>query len=106
VTDKPIELDSHRGMQAQKATTLRRLLAEVEANEESLRQRQAEFEAHLVAAPAASWEEAMDKVRYILRIHMASLAAEDTRGRALVTAVLADMARLAGEPPPTSEHGA
>ena len=29
MTDRPIELDSHRGMAAQKATELRRLLSEV-----------------------------------------------------------------------------
>jgi hypothetical protein len=33
MTDKTIDLDQHRGMAAQKATDLRRLLAEVEANE-------------------------------------------------------------------------
>ena len=33
MTDKPIDLDQHRGMAAQKATDLRRLLAEVESNE-------------------------------------------------------------------------
>jgi len=38
---------------AQKATELRRLLAEVAANEQALRRRQAELEAQLVAAPAA-----------------------------------------------------
>jgi hypothetical protein len=33
MTDKPVELDQHRGMAAQKATELRRLLAEVAVNE-------------------------------------------------------------------------
>jgi hypothetical protein len=33
ITDKTIDLDHRRGMEAQKATDLRRLLAEVEANE-------------------------------------------------------------------------
>jgi hypothetical protein len=36
MTDKTIELDQHRGMAAQKATELRRLLADVEANEKAL----------------------------------------------------------------------
>jgi hypothetical protein len=56
MTDKTIDLDQCRGMEAQKATDLRRLLAEVEANEHSLRLRQDELEAHLADAPAASWE--------------------------------------------------
>ena len=56
MTDKTIDLDGRRGMEAQKATDLRRLLAEVEANERSLRLRQDELEAHLAGAPASSWK--------------------------------------------------
>ena len=44
MTDKTIDLDGRRGMEAQKATDLRRLLAEVEANEHTLRLRQEELE--------------------------------------------------------------
>jgi hypothetical protein len=33
MTDKTIDLDQHRGMAAQKATDLRRLLADVEADQ-------------------------------------------------------------------------
>jgi hypothetical protein len=43
MTDSPITLDRHRGMAAQKATEIRRLIAEVEANEKSLRDRQEEL---------------------------------------------------------------
>jgi hypothetical protein len=32
VTETPIELDKHRGMAAQKATDIRRVIADVEAN--------------------------------------------------------------------------
>ena len=58
MTDKTIDLDQHRGMAAQKATGLRRLLADVEANEKALRLRQDELEAHLLPAPASNWCEA------------------------------------------------
>ena len=95
MTDKTIDLDGRRGMEAQKATDLRRLLTEVEANERSLRLRQDELEAHLADAPAASWEEAAEKVRYVLGLYAATLATEDTRGRSLIAAVLADLERLA-----------
>jgi hypothetical protein len=54
MTDKSIDLDQHRGMAAQKATELRRLLADVEANEQELRLRQDELESHLVAVPATN----------------------------------------------------
>jgi hypothetical protein len=99
MTDKMIDLDRRRGMEAQKATDLRRLLAEVEANECALRLRQGELEAHLVAAPAANWEEAAEKARYVLGLYAATLTAEDTRRRTLVEAVLEDLERLAGAPP-------
>lgn len=98
MTDKTIDLDGRRGMAAQKATDLRRLLSEVEANDKVLRRRQDELEAHLMAAPAATWPEAAEKARYVLGLYVATLAAEDTRRRKLVAAVLADLERLAGEP--------
>jgi hypothetical protein len=94
MTDKPIDLDEHRGMQAQKATDLRRLLTEVKANEAALRLRQGELEEHLVAAPAANWGEAAEKVRYVLSLYSATLSSEDTRARTLVAAVLEDLDRL------------
>ena len=97
MTDKTIDLDRHRGMAAQKATDLRRLLADVEANETQLRQRQDELEAHLLAAPAANWHEAADKARYLLKLFAATLAAQDPRRQMMIAAVLADFKRLAGE---------
>ena len=97
MTDKTIDLDQHRGMSAQKATELRRLLADVEANEKALRLRQAELETHLLAAPAANWHEAAEKARYLLNLFAATLAAQDPRRQKLIAAVLADLARLSGE---------
>lgn len=48
MTEKTIDLEQDRGMPAQKATDLRRLLADVETNEKALRLRQDELEAHLL----------------------------------------------------------
>jgi hypothetical protein len=98
MTEKTIDLDVHRGMAAQKATDLRRLLADVEANEKELRLRQDELEAHLLAAPAANWHEAADKARYLLSLFAATPAAQDPRRQKLIAAVLADFSRLEGEP--------
>jgi hypothetical protein len=95
MTDKTIELDQHRGMAAQKATDLRRLLAEVEANERALRRRQDEVESHLLAAPAANWREAAEKARYLLNLFANSLTAADPRRQKLIAAVLDDFERLA-----------
>jgi len=97
MTDKTIDLDQHRGMAAQKATDLRRLLSEVAANERALRIQQDELEAHLVAAPAANWHEAAEKARYLLNLFSATLAAQDSRRQQLIAAVLADFGRLSGE---------
>ena len=94
MTDRPVDLDHHRGMAAQKATTLRRLLADVEANEEALRLRQDELETHLLAAPATSWQEAAEKARYLLNLFAATIAAQDPRRQKLIAAVLADLKRL------------
>jgi hypothetical protein len=97
MTDKTIDLDERRGMAAQKATTLRRLLADVEANEEQLRLRQDELESHLLAAPAANWQEAAEKARYLLNLFGATIAAQDPRRQKLIAAVVADFKRLSSE---------
>ena len=94
MSDDPIALDQHRGMAAQKATGIRRLVAEVEANERELRRRQAELEIQLVAAPAPSWHEAAEKARYLLTLFAATPAAQDPRRQKLIAAVLEDFARL------------
>ena len=97
MTDKTIDLDQHRGMAAQKATELRRLVADVEANEQALRLRQDELEAQLLAAPAANWHEAADKARYLLNLFAGTLGAQDPRRQMLIAAVIADFKRLSGE---------
>ena len=97
MNDKPLDLDSHRGMAAQKATDIRRILADVEHNAKELRDRQAVLEDQLLSAPAASWPEAAAKARYVLNLYAAGLAPADTRHRDLVAAVFADFTRLSSE---------
>lgn len=97
MTDKPIDLDQHRGMSAQKATGLRRLLAEVESNEKTLRLRQDELETQLLSAPAANWHDAAEKARYLLNLFAATLGAQDPRRQKLIAAVLADFKRLSAD---------
>jgi peptidoglycan hydrolase CwlO-like protein len=93
-TDDPVKLDQHRGMAAQKATELRRLLSEVEADQQSLRTRQDELETHLLAKPADDWEHAAEKARYLLTRFATTPAAEDPRTQKLIAAVLEDFRRL------------
>jgi len=84
MTKQTIELDMRRGMAAQKATELRRLMAEVAANEQLLRSRQNDLEEQLLASPAASWPEAAEKARYLLALFAGSSAAQDPRRQMLI----------------------
>ena len=97
MNDDPVDLDKHRGMAAQKATDIRRVLADVEANAKLLRDRQGAVEVQLLEVPATSWAEAAAKARYVLNLYASELAPADTRHRDLVAAVLADFARLSDE---------
>jgi hypothetical protein len=97
MSDKPLDLDKHRGMAAQKATDIRRILADVENNARDQRERQGTLENQLLSVPAASWPEAAAKARYVLNLYAAELAPADTHHRDLVAAILADFARLSNE---------
>jgi hypothetical protein len=97
MNETPVDLDKRRGMAAQKATDIRRVLADVEANAKLLRDRQSAVEIQLLAVPATSWPEAAAKARYVLNLYAALLAPADTHHRDLVAAVTADFTRLSGE---------
>ena len=90
MTDRTIDLDQHRGMAAQKETEIRRLVAEVEADERALRLRQEE----LLALPAATWHDAAEKARYLLNFFAATPAAQDPRRQKLIANVLDDFGHL------------
>jgi len=97
MSSEPFDLDKQRGMAAQKATDLRRVLAEVESNARDLRERQAAVENQLLGVPADTWHEAAAKARYVLNLYIASLSPDDTRHRNLAAAVLDDLTRLTRE---------
>jgi hypothetical protein len=96
MTDEPLDLDEHRGMAAQKATLIRRQRSEVQADQAAERARQAELEALLLAAPAATWPEAAAKARYLIQLFAATPDAQTPRHRQLIAAVLDDFAKLSG----------
>src|SRR5688500_19642783 len=97
MTDRTIELDKHRGMAAQKATELRRLVTEVAAERARLQARQDELERFLTAAPSLSWSDAVEKARYLLTLFATCPEAEDPRRQKLITDLLADFERLLEE---------
>ena len=97
MTDEPLDLDKHRGMAAQKATDIRRVLVDVETNARELRDRQRALENQLLSVPAVSWPEAAAKARYVLNLYAAGLAPADTHHRDLVAAVFEDFAWLSND---------
>ena len=101
MADQPTDLDAHRGMAAQKATDLRRLRSEVEADQAALHARQTTLEDLLASAPAADWPEAVEKARYLLGLFAQSLDASDLRRRKLIDQVLSDFDHLLDK----SAHG-
>ena len=94
MTEKPIDLDQRRGLSAQRATESRRLISEVEAHEAKLRRLRAEAEEQFLALPAATWEEAAVKAKYLLSLYAETLAGGDARTKRLIRAVLEDFERL------------
>jgi hypothetical protein len=98
LAEDTIDLDGRRGLAAQKATRLRRLLAADDADRAALRERKQELERLLVAAPATSWVEVVAKVRYLLILFAQTPAAEDPRRATLIADVFADFKRLLAEP--------
>ena len=91
MTDRTIDLDQHRGMSAQKATELRRILADVDAAAKALEARQEALETQLIAEPASTWEEAAEKARYLISLLALTPAARDPRRKTLIASVLEDL---------------
>jgi DNA-binding IclR family transcriptional regulator len=98
MTERPVELDEHRGMAAQKSTELRRRLHEVQADQAALWRRQDEFERYALAAPSATWPEAVAKARYLIQLFAATPEAQDPRRQKLIAKVLDELARLSDQP--------
>jgi hypothetical protein len=94
MTTEPVELDEHRGMNAQKDIEIRPRLHEVRLDQAALRERQAELEKFLIAAPSQTWAEAAAKARYLIEPFAGTAEAQDARRRRLIAIVLDDMTRL------------
>ncbi len=97
IMDKPVQLDEHRGMAAQKSTEVRRRNHEVEADQAALRSRQEEFERHVVAVPSTTWLEAAEKAQYLIQLFAATPEGRDPRRQELIARVLDDFALLSNQ---------
>jgi hypothetical protein len=89
-----VDLDQHRGIAAQRATDIRRLVQEVAEDRARLAAQQASLEQFMAAAPALSWPEVADKVRYLMTLFLATAEGEDPRRRKLVNDLLSDVDTL------------
>ena len=63
-----------------------------------LHDRAPRLEAQLLAAPAATWQEAAEKAHYLLTLFAATPNAQDPRRQKLIAAVLEDFERLSHIP--------
>ncbi len=82
MTDRPVDLDEHRGRAAQKDTEIRRRLHEVQADQAALRARQEELEGFMLATEATTWPE------------VATPEAQDPRRQKLIASAIAELDRL------------
>jgi len=99
---RPVVLDEHRGLTAQKEIDARRLRSHVRADQDELKRSQAALSDHLFSKPAETWSEVAEKCRYILRLFAMTGEAQNPRYKQLVADALEDLARLqTGESTPT-----
>lgn len=91
-----IDLDGHRSGVEQRATEIRRRLEAVREDQHQLETRQKEFEAFILAGPAANWPEAAAKAQYLIQLLVNTYAVRDPRQRELIDSVFKDFAFLAG----------
>ena len=95
MTDDPVELDKHRGMNAQQQTEARRLqLNKFQAEQEAVRLRQEELESLLVAAPAETWSEVAAAAQYLIQLLATTSEGQNERRKELIARTLDDLARL------------
>lgn len=95
MNDDPVDLDDRRSTAGRMATNMRRhSLKEFEADQESLRHRQEELEAQLLAEPAETWTEAAAKTQYLIRLYAQTTEGQDARRQKLIERALGDLARL------------
>jgi hypothetical protein len=97
VTDKPVDLDEHRGMAAQRDTEIRRRLSGVKADQAAVRARQDELEGFLLATEATTWPEAAAKARFLIQLYAGTPEGQDPRRQKLIANTIAELDRLSDQ---------
>ena len=98
MTDEPVELDSHRGMNAQRHTVVRRRLQEVKADQAAIRIRKDDLEMHLHASPATTLLEIAAKAKYLLQLFASTAEAKHPRRQDLIASSLKEIDALLNDP--------
>ena len=94
MTDKPVDLDAHRGFTSMKETEIRRQrLYEFQLDQKALRARQEELEKAL-SQPAECWQEAAVKAQYLIELFASTPEAQEPQRQALIARTLEDLAKL------------
>lgn len=95
MTEGPINLDRHRSAAEQRETEMRRRPANSRAPKTLLQQPHLEsLEDQMLAEPAGTWVEVMEKWRFLLDSYAATPEAEDVRTQKLIKRALGDMKRM------------
>jgi hypothetical protein len=95
MTDDPIDLDDHRSSTEQFETEMRRSAANSQPSSTlSPDLHFGSLEEQMLAEPARTWVEVMEKWRFLLDRYAATPEAGDERIQKLINRALGDMARL------------
>jgi hypothetical protein len=95
LTHDPISLDGRRTPAEKLGIELRRRPANMHSTPATVdRPGYARLDAEMLAAPARTWIEAMEKWRFLLDCYAATPDAQDARIQKLIDRALGDMARL------------
>jgi hypothetical protein len=92
MTDDPISLDGHRSATERRETEMRR--RPVNGAPSALPPPAGSLDDRLLAAPARTWVEVMEKWRFLLDLYAATPEAGDPRIRKLIDHALGEMERL------------
>jgi hypothetical protein len=96
MTDKPVNLDTHRSADSQIAVEFRRHESRTCSpdNLSKAPTHDAALQSQLLAGPADSWPDIARKAIFLLDRYAATSAAQDMRVQVLIKRALCDMARL------------
>jgi hypothetical protein len=92
--EKPVDLDTRRGMVGRRDVELRRKLRGVQAQQHAMHIREEEFEIFLQGAPATTLLEAAARAKYLIQLFAETKEARGSRRQDLITTSLEEIDRF------------